>query len=264
MLALAVMFASGCSGAIQKNFRVDAVPPDADIRIVSGVDLKEQTFHSPAIVSVSVPKDPDLSAKAHVEVSRESYAPRTILLRDIRDKETIVVKLERIVLSTERYHLKFRQVGPVAADELRFQDKVVAIQFTVTDNAIQMKFDNRSEQTIKILWDQAEYTDVRDRRSRIIHPGIRFQDRNSALPPQTVLAGESIQEALMPVGLVVYSQQKKAYENQPLFMLDNDTAQGLKGKSFYVFIPIEIDRQIIPYNFKIQITDVVKDHVAPK
>ena len=33
----------------------------------------------------------------------------------------------------------------------------------------------------------------------------------------------------------------------------------VKGKTVILFVPVEINRQIIPYNFKIEITDAVKE-----
>ena len=92
-----------------------------------------------------------------------------------------------------------------------------------------------------------------------MHSGVRYQDRNNPLPAQPVPPHGSVQEALMPTSSVVYSQQTKTYENLPLFPLDSESAAGLKGKIFYLFIPMGIDRQIFPYNFKIEIADVIKE-----
>ena len=73
ILALALVFASGCSGVVAKNFKVFADPPDSTIRVVSGIDLKELKYSSPATITAGVPKDPELAAKAVLEVSRENY-----------------------------------------------------------------------------------------------------------------------------------------------------------------------------------------------
>jgi len=264
LLALAIIIASGCSGTIQKNFKVVVDPPDADIKVIAGEDLKEAKYRSPADVSAGLPADPALAAKARLEVSRESYKPRTFSLRNIKDGDTITVKLERIVQSLVHYRLKYRLLGPPVSDEIQFRDRMIAVQFTIDERRFQMKLDNLSQNPLKILWDQAEYRDVNNRSSRLMHPGIHFSDRNNPLPAQPLPAGGSLQEAVIPVSLVGFSQEKKTYESQPLFPLDSDAAQGLKGRMFYLFIPIEVDRQIIPYNFKIQITEVVKDAVAPR
>ena len=43
----------------------------------------------------------------------------------------------------------------------------------------------------------------------MMHSGIRFQDRNNAIPDQFVPARASIQEAVIPISNVFMSQQKK-------------------------------------------------------
>jgi len=264
LFALALVLATGCSSTIQKNFKVVVDPPDADIRVIAGENLKEEKYRSPADVSAGLPAEPAIAAKARMEVSRESYKSRTIALRNIKDGDTITVKLEKIVQSLVHYHLKYRMIGPSVSEEIKFSDRMIAVQFTVDERRFQMKLDNLAQNPLKILWDQAEYRDVNNRSSRLMHPGIPFQDRNNPLPAQPLPAGGSLQEAVMPVSLVGFSQEKKTYESQPLFPIDSDAAQGLKGRVFYLFIPIEVDRQIIPYNFKIQITEVVKEAVAPR
>jgi hypothetical protein len=91
-----------------------------------------------------------------------------------------------------------------------------------------------------------------------MHSGIRHQDRNNPMLDQVVPSGGSVQEAITPVKHVYVSPQTGAYEIMPLFIRLGDDSAGLKGKVFNLFIPIEINRTIIPYNFKIEITDVEK------
>lgn len=262
--AFAMVLSTGCSSTIQKNFKVIVDPPDSDIKVISGVELHMEKFQSPAEVSAEQPENPELAAKTRVEVSRDAYKPRTIPLTDIKDGETLTIKLERLATSMILYHLKYRLVSPVASNELAFRDKIIAVQLTVDNEHFLMKLDNVSANPLKILWDQAEYLDVNNRRSRLMHEGIRFQDRNNQLPAQPLLVGASIQEAVMPISLVTFSQQKKVYESQPLFPFNSDAAQGLKGKVFSLFIPVEVDRQIIPYNFKVQIIETTKEIIQLK
>ena len=56
-------------------------------------------------------------------------------------------------------------------------------------------------------------------------------------------------------------RSRKSYDIRPLFPLESAVAAELKGRAVILFIPVEIDRQIIPYNFKIEITDSVKETV---
>jgi hypothetical protein len=112
---------------------------------------------------------------------------------------------------------------------------------------------------LNILWDRAEYTGVNGQPQRVMHSGVRFQDRHNPIPNQVVLSRGSVQEAVYPISNVYMLPQRKGYDIRPLFQLESEDAAGLKGKNIILFIPVEINRQIIPYNFKIEIMDAVKE-----
>jgi hypothetical protein len=255
---VAALAASGCTSVVAKNFKVFADPPDSTIRTVSGVDLKERDYRSPAIITVDVPKDASLASKAVLEVSRDNYRPRTRALRDIREGETLNIKLEKVLQDIVKYKLSYRLVSPVVSTDLRFRDKNVSVVFTVGEQGFQMHFENLSTYDMKILWDRTEYTGVNRQRHRLMHSGVRFQDRHNPIADQIVLSRASVEEAVFPISNVYMLPQRRGYGIHPLFPHESDDAEGLKGKSVILFIPVEINRQIIPYNFKIEIINAVK------
>jgi hypothetical protein len=257
-LAFAVFLASGCSSVVTKKFKVFTDPPDSTIRIVSGTEKHEKKYRSPALVTAEVPKDPDLEAQSILEVRKENYRPKIIPLRDIKDGETLEIKLEKESGDNAPYRLAYRMVGPAESEELQFKDKTIAVSFAVDEQSFKMRFENRSPVEVKILWERAEYTDVNGQPHRLMHSGVRYADRNNPIADQRVLSHGVIEEAVIPVSSVYLSQQKKGYEVRPLFPREGDQAAGLKGKTVILFIPVEVDRQIIPYNFKIEITEAVR------
>jgi hypothetical protein len=254
LIALVLIFASGCASGMKKSFTVIADPPDSDIKVVSGSDLEVEKYRSPAKITVRIPKDSRLFVKNVLEVSKDTYKTQKMQLRDIKEGEVLNIKLEKVVA----YRLKYRLVGPVQSDEIKFSDKIISVSFVIGEQSFQMNLANLTAYPLKILWGSADYTDVNNRSHRLMHSGIRYQDRNNAIPSQIVPPQGSVQQTVMPISSVVYSQEKKGYENFPLFPLDSDMAAGLKGRIFYLLIPVEFDRQIIPYNFKIEITEAVK------
>ena len=255
IFACSVMLLFGCISERTKRFMLVVDPPDADIRVVSGSDLKELRYRSPAEITVGLPNNTVSEKKAVLEITKDKYKPVVLALQNIKDGDNLRIKLEKAV----SYRLKFRMLSPVSSDEIKFQDKVVSVALTVEDRQFHLNLANLTSSELKILWDRAEYTDVKNRQHRLMHSGVRYQDRNNPLSAQPVPPHGSVQEAVMPISSVVYSQQTKAYENLPLFPLDSESAAGLKGKIFYLFIPMGIDRQIFPYNFKIEIADMIKE-----
>ena len=255
VVASIFLFVSGCPSTTTKKFKVIADPPDAVIRVVSGAEQKEQKYTSPASITMEVPQEQALAAKAVVEVSKDRYKPVTIAVRHINDGDTIRIKLEEII----HYRLKYRLIAPVQSDEIKLQDRAISISFSVDDQSFQMSLTNFSTYPLKIRWEQAEYTDIFERRHRLMHSGVSYQERNNFIPDQVILSGNSVQESLTPISNVYVSPQTKNYEIKPLF--PREAGAGLKGKTFNLFIPIEINRSINPYNFNIEIVDVTKEAV---
>jgi hypothetical protein len=258
VLVFAAVLASGCaSSVITKNFKVITDPSDAVIKVISGTELEERKFKSPAAITAGVPKDPMLASRAILDVRKEQYKPVTLSLRQINDGDVLTIKLEKLLQA--RIRMAYRLISPAVSQELQFRDATIAVSFSIGAQWFQMRLENVGPRDFKILWEQSEYTDVYKHSHRLMHSGVRYADRNNPIPAQVLLSHGSIQEAVIPVSAVFVSQEKKGYDIKPLFFLESDAALGLKGSVFNLFIPIEINRQIIPYNFKIEITESVRE-----
>lgn len=251
-VSLALLLVSGCAGTVTKSFKVISDPPDAEIKVISGKERAESKYSSPADITIVAPKEPSVAAKDVLEITKDDHKPKTFAIRNIRDGETISVKLDKII----RHSLKHRMLSPVKSDEFSFRDKIISISFLIEEKAFQMNIENLTSYTLKILWDQSEYSDYSGRRHRLMHAGVKYQDRNNPIPAQILPPRGAIQQAVMPVNSVAYSQEKRAYELKLLFPTDNEAAPELRGRTYYLFIPIELDRQIIPYQFRFEIADV--------
>lgn len=256
ILACVLAITAGCAADVKKRFSVIVEPPGADITVIPGGDRPEQKYRSPADITVFIPKDPSLAVKSRMEIKREAYKPKIINLSGIAEGETLKIRLDKMV----HYILKFRLLGPVQSEDLHYRDKIVDIRIKPAERYFAVSIENRTRKPLKILWEQSQYQDFMNRQHRLVHSGIKPQDRNNIIAPQEVPAGGSVQRDIMPVGAVVYSQEKKGYETRPLFPLDSDSALSLKGKTFTLFLPVEMDRAIIPdYNFRFEIVDVVRE-----
>ncbi len=243
-----------------KTFTVIADPPDSVIRAVSGPDQKEQQFSSPAVITVNVATESARTGSELLEVSKDRYKPVTMALRHINDGDTVRVKLEKAFLPQLTYRLltpttssELGYRAPLPSGEVTFRDKVISISFAAGETSFRVGLKNLSDHPLKILWDRGEYTDIHARRFRLMNSGVRYQDRNNPVSDQIVLPGKSIQETVTPIEHVFVSSRTGKYEIKPLFGQEGVSASGLNGKTINLFIPIEINRMITPYNFKILI-----------
>lgn len=231
------------AGDEPKSFSITVDPSDAAIKVISGTDLKEQQYKSPAGIQAFMPKNPDLVKRAVIEISREGFKRRIISLANISDGEVLKVTLEK------QFLLKFRMVGPQQSDDVRIRDGKVSIELRLDEEQLQMSLKNNTPNVINILWQRASYTDVDNRTRRIMHSGIPFEDRHSSFPLQKVLPYVTLHQALIPVDSVAFNPLKKTFEMQPLF----PDPKSLNGKEISVVIPIEIEAKVVPYSFKIKV-----------
>ncbi len=252
LLVCALALAAGCAVPM-KRFSVVVEPPDAEITVIPGGDRPAQKVQSPA--TISIPAEQDATPIARMEVRREGYRPKTVNLAALSDGQAISIQMEKRV----HYSLKLRLAGPQISDDLRYRDRLIAASFAYQDRQIDISLQNVSGKQLKILWERAEYLDHLNKSYRMIPTTVRPQDRNNAINPQLIGPGETVTVGVIPVSSIYFSQQKRAYEYKPLMPVDTDAAPALQGRSVYLFLPIEMDRQIIPYNFRLEVVEVNKD-----
>ncbi len=246
IIGIIILLASAaCASAADapKNFSITVDPPDARIKVISGTELKEQQYKSPARIEAFLPKNLELAKRAVIEITRDRFKPKVIPLINISDGEVLKVTLEKEFL------LKFRMVGTQQSDDIQIRDGKVSIELRLDEQQMQMNLKNNTPNVINILWQRASYTDVNNRTHRIMHSGIRFEDRDSSFPLQKIMPYVTLHQALIPVDSVALNPRKKTFEIGPLFA----DPKSLNGKEVNVVIPIEIDAKVVPYSFKVKI-----------
>ena len=252
-VALLALSVTAYAADQQKKLTLTVDPPDAAITVLSGSDLKELSYRSPAKISARLPHDQDLARKAVIMISRERYKTVTIPLRNVRDGDVLKIRLEKEV----RTALQFRMLAPAQSDDIRIKDGRVNLALIIDEKQLQMTMTNTSPQPIHILWERASYTDVNRTSHRVMHPGIRYEDRNRSLPLQRIMPFMTVTQAVIPVDLVQANSQKKTAETAPLFPLQ--TLDRIKGKDFELFIPVLIGTEIVPYRFRIKVLGLVQE-----
>lgn len=250
VLAATLLLAAGC-GPSMRQFTLTVDPSDAQIEVTGLGTQQGAPYRSPALISV--PTDP-AAGQGRLVVTHKDYKTMVLQLSSVRG-DSLKIKLQKAF----QYRLKYSLIGPVKSPDLTFRDNILAVTIQPKDQNFDIKIENLARKPIAIMWDTADYTDVRYRSHKVYPSTIKAENRGARIPSQTIQAGESMQVAVTPVDSLSYAGEK-GYVIKPLFELDNDSALELKGKTMSIFLPIEIDRAIIPnYIFKIKIEDVVKE-----
>jgi hypothetical protein len=253
ILALTLFTAAGCAPGAVKHFTLIVDPPDAQIEVTGLGDQPDKPYRSPA--RIPLPADQAAAAQGRIVISRKDYKSTMLQLKNMQGDSSIRIKLLKAV----QYRLRYSLISPVKSPDLTFRDSILAVTIAPRDLNFDLKIENLARKPIAILWDTADYTDVRYQSHRIFPSTVKPENRGDRIPAQTIPVGGSLQVSVTPADALSYAGEK-GYVIKPLFDLDNDSALSLKDKTVSLFLPVGIDGAIIPnYNFKIKIDDVIKE-----
>jgi hypothetical protein len=145
---------------------------------------------------------------------------------------------------------------PVGTGDLSFSDDAITIQFNPTKKQIGFVVRNKSSSPAKIDWNLAAYVDADGASHKVMHEGVKFTDRSNVQPPTVIPPGASAGDLVYPIDYAVYiSGRYGGWTELPLFP-EAPKAKAYKGKTFGVFLPLEIDGRVRNYNFVFTIKDV--------
>lgn len=174
--------------------------------------------------------------------------------------------IEAPVISRWEYRFKageypakynFVLTKPKASSQLIYEDPFLIIEFSITRKQFGFILQNRTENPIKIDWNQVSYVDVLSESHKVIHSGVKYTDKGNPQTPTLIPPTAKLKDIVYPIDYVSYLPGPSGglWKEEPLFP-EAPEAKNLKGKSFGVFMPLEINGVIKNYLFSFNIADV--------
>ena len=177
---------------------------------------------------------------------------------------TIVLGLDSIVFAAQ-YAIEMQK--PVASLDKVYVDSDIAIQFKFSENAssrIGLAVKNRTDEVIKIDWNQVIFVAPDGRTFRTSHMGIGYADVNqgkpmvpSIIPPNARLDDAILLPELMSFHGGVYGS---GWVEGYIFPQLYKDAVAYQGNTFNIFLPVEIKGNIKYYNFTFLISAVTQQY----
>ncbi|HKX28960.1 MAG TPA: hypothetical protein VJ302_14785 [Blastocatellia bacterium] len=147
-------------------------------------------------------------------------------------------------------------VEPKASNSLNFQDERIAIQWSFNKRMVSLWLTNKTETPIKIDWDRIAYVDIKGIARKVMRQGVTSVSSNNRQLPTIVHAKGMLKDQLLPTGNLVYNPEESgALTVKPIFP-DGEAALAYQGKSFWVYIPVEIEGKTQNYLFVFKVTNV--------
>lgn len=164
-------------------------------------------------------------------------------------------EVERPAAAKERYGEQKVTRAAAAGDSVKysFEDDLVSILWYPTPTTVHFLLTNKTEHSIKIIWDEAAFVMPSGESRRILHSGVKYSEASDSHPPSVIAAHGYLEDA------VVSSDQcyfQGYWREMPFLPDDASKAPMFRGKEFRVLLPLQIEGVTNEYTFTFVIDDV--------
>lgn len=159
-----------------------------------------------------------------------------------------------------------------------YEDSMVKVRIAAGDENVQFEISNRTDHSIKIIWDEASFIDTESKVAKVMHVGIKYTDRNQAQPPSIIPAHQTVDDGAWPNDRVSFDEgsayRKAEWKHQGLVrpsitLIRAETltspvtpdatftslAKGNVGKRMGLILPLQIEGVTNEYTFWFRVTD---------
>ncbi len=146
-----------------------------------------------------------------------------------------------------------------------YEDGIIKIVWLPLSTQFSFSLTNKSDHSIRIIWDEVAYVNENGLSQRVFHSGVKYTDRNNSQPPTIIVKGASIDDLIMPTDNVYFvSGQYGGWQELPLFKNRASTPEELNtlkssyvGKVVKILLPIKIEETTNEYLFTFKIEDFI-------
>lgn len=185
-------------------------------------------------------------------------------------------EVERPLKAKERYgEQKIEKMQEEGSQKYYFEDEMVKIVWIPTSSEIDFLLTNKTDHSIKIIWDEAAYVDENGVSHRVLHSGTKLVDRNNPQAPTVVVRKGSATDMIYPADYVSFASRSWIYrpllpnhtddwiynlnagytgENLPNKLLKD--ANSIVGKTIQVLLPLQIEDVVNEYIFTLKVNSV--------
>ncbi len=168
-------------------------------------------------------------------------------------------------MSPYKYYNVYSLVEPVAVKNgieqppnfgKEFEDEKISIKFTIKEKKIFFRLKNKTDKELTIMWDKISFVDINGTTYGVTGFENLFTDRMDKQTPQTIRAKGEVNDLIVPLDNVEFMEEWTWYV-RPLFNRTDDKAAKNKGKTFSLYMPVEIAGDVINYHYKFRIEHVI-------
>ena len=143
------------------------------------------------------------------------------------------------------------KVGTIDTLHSIYQDSIMKIVWSYDYSQIGFELTNESEQTLKLIWDDAAYISIKNESGRIFHKGVKYIDRENPQPPTAVYKKTTLSDLISPTSYTYYASSvgwisnPLIPDNASIWTSKIEFNQDLIGQTMRVILPIKIEDKVI-------------------
>lgn len=173
-------------------------------------------------------------------------------------------EVERPENAKERYGeskiVNFQEEGKT---KYSYEDEMIKIVWLPLPTQFAFTLQNKTDHSIKIIWDEAVYVNENGSSGRVMHAGVKYIDRNNSQPPTVVVKNANIDDMVVPTEKVSYISGL-GWSTSPMFPNRamtpeelNTLSQSYIGKTVQVLLPLQFEDTVNEYIFSFKVEDFV-------
>jgi hypothetical protein len=148
-------------------------------------------------------------------------------------------------------------VGKIDSSTSLYEDSIIKIKWDYSYSQMSFKLKNKSEQTLKIIWDDAVYISITNETDKVFHDGIKYIDKENSQPPTSIYKNTILSDLIAPVSYSYFvSGQYGGWRSNPLIPVPINVwskkieyIKDFLGLTIRVILPIKIEDKTIEYTF---------------
>ncbi len=126
-----------------------------------------------------------------------------------------------------------------------YEDNFISIIIFGSSKQFSFTLKNVSQNSLKLLWDDAVFVDYTGSTSKVMHSGIKYSQREASQPASTIIKGASLDDIVCPTSNVRYSDVLKEWVTESMY----PSGVSKETKQVQLMLPIQIKDVVNEYIF---------------
>jgi len=173
-------------------------------------------------------------------------------------KGSYVLRLSKVEVGNSEVgliHIDSIKPSKIMLYKSNYTDSLISVTFEEGLSSIPFELTNKSNNTLKIIWNDAAYINPKSNTGKIMHTGVKYIDRNNDQPSTSIIKGAKITDQATPTENIYYSSGTNGgwSELNLLPHIGKGDEKTLIGKTVKLLLPIQSGAKQHDYVFTFDI-----------